>query len=118
MNLLVVDDDDALRIVVTDLLLKEGYKITTASGGREAIDLLNKNRFDLVLLDIIMPDVDGFSVLKLIKAEHPKVKVIMLTAYSELKMAVESKKLGADDFIAKPYMREDLLKSVQLALLK
>ena len=110
---LVVDDDDALRMLLSDMLLKEGHDVTAASDGQEAIELLQSQRFDLVLLDIVMPRISGFGVLMFIKENITSTKVIMLTAYADLKLAVECKEFGAADFIGKPFMRSDLLNTIK-----
>jgi len=115
-NILVVDDEEALRTVLSGELAGEGYKVETASDGDEAIDIVKKNKFDLILLDIKMPRVDGFEVLKFVKQNYPHIKIIMLTGFADLKNAIESKKLGAEDFISKPYDLVDLLTTIERVL--
>jgi len=115
-SILVVDDEEALRSVLSSELSGEGYQVETASDGDEAISTIQNKKFDLILLDIKMPKVDGFEVLKFIKKTHPGVKVIMLTAFADLKNAIESKKLGAEDFISKPYDLVDLLTTIERVL--
>jgi DNA-binding NtrC family response regulator len=115
-SILVVDDEEALRTVLSSELVSEGYAVETASDGDEAITILTGKVFDLVLLDIKMPRVDGFEVLKFIKKNAPQIKVIMLTAFADLKNAIESKKLGAEDFISKPYDLVDLLTTIERVL--
>ncbi|HVN49144.1 MAG TPA: response regulator [Bacteroidota bacterium] len=115
-RILVVDDEEALRMVLSSELEGEGYKVSNAADGQEAINTLTSNEFDLVLLDIKMPNVDGFEVLKYIKERWPKTKVVMLTGFADLKNAIESKKLGAEDFISKPYDLVDLLTTVERVL--
>jgi CheY-like chemotaxis protein len=115
-SILVVDDEDALRTVLSSELEGEGYEVATAADGDEAIDIVQKKNFNLVLLDIKMPRVDGFEVLKFIKEKYPHVKVIMLTGFADLKNAIESKKLGADDFVSKPYDLVDLLTTIERVL--
>ncbi len=115
-KILVVDDEDALRTVLSAELEGEGYQVGTAADGQEAINILGKSAFDLILLDIKMPNVDGFEVLKFVKENHPKTKVIMLTGFADLKNAIESKKLGAEDFVSKPYDLVDLLTTVERVL--
>ncbi len=117
-RLLLVDDDDSLRTVLQTLLAKEGYTVTTAQDGEEAMKIIKDGAFDLVLLDIIMPKISGFGVLRFIKESAPSTRVIMLTAYSELKLAVEAKQHGADDFIGKPFIRADLLNTIRQVLQK
>ncbi len=115
-RILVVDDEEALRIVLSAELEGEGYQVTNAGDGQEAINILATNEFDLILLDIKMPNVDGFEVLKYVKEHSPKTKVVMLTGFADLKNAIESKKLGAEDFVSKPYDLVDLLTTVERVL--
>ena len=115
-TILVVDDEDALRTVLSGELANEGYEVKAAADGDEAIGEVEKTPFDLVLLDIKMPRVNGFEVLKFIKEKHAKTKVVMLTGFADLKNAIESKKLGADDFVSKPYDLVDLLTTIERVL--
>jgi DNA-binding NtrC family response regulator len=115
-SILVVDDEDALRTVLTNELTNEGYEVRNAADGDEALTELQKVEYDLVLLDIKMPRVNGFEVLKFIKDQQPKTKVVMLTGFADLKNAIESKKLGADDFVSKPYDLVDLLTTIERVL--
>ncbi|MDH4071216.1 MAG: response regulator [Ignavibacteria bacterium] len=115
-RLLVVDDEDALRTVLCSELKSEGFAVQDASDGDEAIDILERDEFDLVLLDIKMPKVNGFDVLKHVKEKHPSTKVVMLTGFADLKNAIESKKLGAEDFVSKPYDLVDLLTTIERVL--
>ncbi len=112
-KILVVDDEDALRTVLSAELSGEGYDVGTAADGVEAVAMLQKARYQLVLLDIKMPNMNGFEVLKVIKDKHPGTKVIMLTGFADLKNAIESKKLGAEDFVSKPYDLVDLLTTIE-----
>jgi len=115
-RILVVDDEDALRTVLSAELEGEGYRVSSAGDGAEAINILKTQVFDLILLDIKMPNVDGFEVLKFAKENQPSTKVIMLTGFADLKNAIESKKLGAEDFVSKPYDLVDLLTTVERVL--
>jgi DNA-binding NtrC family response regulator len=115
-RILIVDDDSALRDTLGSELSNAGYITKTASDGDEAIALIGKEKFDLVILDIKMPKVDGFEVLKIIKQNFQPTKVVMLTGYSDITQAIKSKKLGADDFVSKPYDLEDLSFSIERAL--
>lgn len=115
-RILVVDDEDALRMVLSAELEGEGYRVSSAGDGAEAINILKTQTFDLILLDIKMPNVDGFEVLKFVKESQPSTKVIMLTGFADLKNAIESKKLGAEDFVSKPYDLVDLLTTVERVL--
>lgn len=115
-RILVVDDEETLRTVLSTELTSEGYEVSTAADGGEAIELVKDNNYDLVLLDIKMPNVDGFEVLKFVKGNKPDVKVIMLTGFADLKNAIESKRLGAEDFVSKPYDLVDLLTTIERVL--
>ena len=115
-RILVVDDEDALRTVLCGELVSEGFEVQSAADGDEAIEILNKESFDLILLDIKMPRVNGFDVLKHVKEKHPDTKVVMLTGFADLKNAIESKKLGAEDFVSKPYDLVDLLTTIERVL--
>ena len=115
-RILVVDDEDALRTVLSGELVSEGYDVRTAADGDEAVTSLQKENFDLILLDIKMPRMNGFEVLKFVKEKFPKTKVVMLTGFADLKNAIESKKLGAEDFVSKPYDLVDLLTTIERVL--
>ncbi len=112
-KVLVVDDEDALRTVLGSELVSEGYEVGTAADGDDAITEFQKKPYDLVLLDIKMRRMNGFEVLRFIKDKSPKTKVIMLTGFADLKNAIESKKLGAEDFVSKPYDLVDLLTTIE-----
>jgi DNA-binding NtrC family response regulator len=114
--ILVVDDNDSLRKTLSRELSENGYIVFSAANGREAINLVEGEKIDLVLLDIKMPELDGFEVLKYIKTKFPSLKVIMLTAYADLKNAMLSKKLGADDFTSKPFDLVDLFSTIDRVL--
>lgn len=115
-KILVVDDEDALRTVLSGELVSEGYDVRTAADGDDAISNLQKENFDLVLLDIKMPRMNGFEVLKFVKEKYPRTRVVMLTGFADLKNAIESKKLGAEDFVSKPYDLVDLLTTIERVL--
>ena len=115
-RILVVDDEEALRTVLSGELVSAGYDVAVAGDGDEAITSVQNKKFDLVLLDIKMPKVDGFEVLKFIKKTYPTMKVIMLTGFADLKNAIESKKHGAEDLVSKPYDLVDLLTTIERVL--
>jgi len=117
-KILVVDDEEALRTVLSAELLAEGYTVETAVDGEHAVTILGEQDFDLILLDIKMRRVDGFEVLRHVKRIRPVTKVIMLTGFADLKNAIESKRLGAEDFVSKPYDLVDLLTTVERVLSK
>lgn len=116
-KILIVDDEEILRTTMTSELEGEGYQVYNAVNGQAAIDILSSNEFDLILLDIKMPNVDGFGVLRFVKDRWPKTKVVMLKEVGDLKNAIEAKNLGAKDSISKPYDPVDLLTTVERVLL-
>jgi adenylate cyclase len=106
--LLVVDDNQDNRYTLTERLKREGYvNIVAATNGREALDRLTAQAFDLVLLDIMMPEIDGYRVLECLKADPAlrHIPVIMISAVSELDSVVRCIELGADDYLPKPFNR-------------
>jgi CheY-like chemotaxis protein len=115
-RILVVDDESILRVTLTAELKKEGYTVSSAGDGDIAIEMLQTEYFDLILLDIKMPNVDGYEVLRFVKQKHPTTKVIVLTGYGDLRNALDSKGLGADSFVGKPYEFADLLSTIQRVL--
>lgn len=115
-DILIVDDDDTIREGLSHLVSEEGYHVSTAVDGLDALEILSKNSFRLVLLDVKMPRLDGYEVLSKIKELYQSTKVIMITGHADLTHAMKSKKLGADDFIEKPFDIDDVMRSVRHSL--
>jgi len=116
-SVLVVDDDECLRYLLASTLELESFDVQIAGGGKDAIETVRKKQeknenFDIILLDIMMPDVDGWEVLKYVKSNAPSTKVIMLTAFYDTKSVVEAMRLGASDFLTKPLDIRDILASI------
>jgi len=114
--ILVVDDDEVMRQTLSDVLKKKGYTISTADTGRQTISSVKEHFFDLILLDIRLPDMDGLDVLKSIKEIESDLMVIVMTAYSDVQTAVMAMKSGAYDYIDKPFELEELKILIQKAL--
>jgi DNA-binding NtrC family response regulator len=112
-KVLVIDDESIVRISCERTLSAEGYPVKTAGDGKSGIDLLEKESFDVVLLDIKMPDMDGIEVLKKIKSSWPDTKVIMITGYSTVESAVKSLRLGALNFLEKPFTPDALIETIR-----
>lgn len=115
-SILIVDDDINLCTVLKEELEEVGYNSNFVNSGAEALDFLKNNEVDLILLDLKMPTMDGFDVLKEIELNHIKAKVIVLTAYADVKSAIDSAKMGATDFISKPYDFDELLITIRKVL--
>ena len=114
-RILVVDDDEDIRLLVRELLERAGYEVVEAADGREALKLMYSTPPALVLLDITMPDLDGYQTLERIR-DLSDVPVAMLTARSQELEKVRGLSAGADDYIAKPFGRQELLARVQALL--
>ena len=116
-NILIVDDEQSVVFLLKEELSEiEKYEVTVAYDGAEAINILQSQPFDVVLLDVKMPRVSGIEVLKYIREQHPTTIVLMLTNFADVKTAIETMKLGAYDFVSKPYEREELLATIDRAL--
>jgi len=112
----VVDDDAAVRATVADSLRLVGHTAVEAGDGATAIDLATRESFDLVILDVNMPRVDGFTVLEKLRRRRADLPVIMLTARDEREDVVRGLKLGADDYVRKPFGLEEFLLRVSAVL--
>jgi DNA-binding NtrC family response regulator len=108
VNILLVDDDRSLRKMLTFVLTKEGYRVEEAVNGVDALKKLKGRSFDLVISDIRMPDLNGIELLKKIKTHDQDLPVIMITAYATTNDAIEAMKLGAEDYIMKPFSLDEL----------
>ncbi|MCK4469807.1 MAG: sigma-54-dependent Fis family transcriptional regulator [Desulfobacterales bacterium] len=117
-KILVVDDDQGMREFLEILLAREGYEVTSASGGKDALRLCKKHKFDLAITDLKMPRVDGIDVLKSIKEISPETMVILITAYASGETAVAAMKEGAYDYLEKNFDVEDLKAAIKDALSK
>ncbi len=115
-RILVVDDETHVRAMMGSTLERQGYEVQMASSGREALEALELNAFDLVLTDIVMQDVNGIALLEQIHAQHPNLPVVMVTAIHDISVAIDSMRRGAYDYLLKPFEREHLLNTVRRAM--
>ncbi len=116
IRVIVVDDDVSILRVLKQLLKDKGYEVFTASNGKEAIDLIYENDFDLVITDLMMPETDGLEVLKKAKERNSRTQVIMITGFATLDSAIEALKLGAFDYIRKPFKIAELDVTIRNAI--
>jgi two-component system response regulator AtoC len=114
-KILIVDDEKMIRIVLSKVLSKAGYEIFEAENGKEALEKYEQYKPDLVLLDFQLPGMDGLEVLEELKEDNESLIVIMLTAYGNIKNAVHAMKLGAYDYLAKPFDNEEIVLVIQKA---
>jgi two-component system response regulator PilR (NtrC family) len=117
-KILIVEDEKSMREVLRILLEGEGHEVTTASDGLEGMSYIEKDIFDLVITDVKMPRADGFEVLKRIKEISPDTIVVMITAFGNIESAIKAMKLGAYDYINKPFNIEDIRLRVGKAIEK
>ena len=118
-SILIIDDDFTLCTVLAEELNEIGYEARFATNADSAFEFFDKgNIFDLILLDLKMPVKDGFYVLKTLRQKGIKTKVIVLTAYADVKSAIESARLGASDFISKPYDLDELIITIRKVIQK
>ncbi len=112
-KILVIDDEAIVRTSCDRTLRPEGYDVRLATSGQEGIACMEKEAFSLVLLDLKMPDMDGIEVLGIINKTWPDTKVVMITGYSTVDTAVQALRLGAYNFIEKPFTPDTLLDAVK-----
>lgn len=115
-HILIVDDEASLRQTLARILQRAEYEVTTTANGNEALKMLSQHAFDLVYLDIRMPDISGLEVLKLIHAKYPELPVILFTAQPDLNSAVEAVRSGAIDYLLKPLKPQTILERTKTVL--
>ena len=116
ISVLIIDDEPSILKAVSMTLKQEHIAVTCADNGTLALDILKANTFDLILLDIIMPDQDGFSILKVIRSSQNYTPVILLSGRGEDSAQVKGLELGADDYITKPFEIQEVLARIQVQL--
>ncbi|MFH7326161.1 response regulator [Desulfurivibrio sp. C05AmB] len=117
-KILLVDDEDLIRASLAIDLDESGYEVVAAAGGMEALLEFRAGNFDLVITDLLMEEMDGLALLSELRAEAPEIGVIILTAFGDLPTAIEAIRLGADDYLLKPYKFEELQTRVNICLQK
>jgi len=115
-KLLVVDDDLHVRMMLEAILESEGYSVVLAQSGPDALAMMKEEQPSLVLLDYMMPGMNGLDVLREIKKSHGLTKVIMVTGHGNEKLSIEMLKSGASDYIQKPFTMDQLLSTVKRVL--
>jgi two-component system, NtrC family, response regulator PilR len=115
VKILVTDDEPLMRNLLLKILESEGYQVAMASSGAEALEHLQKEKFDLLLSDVKMPGISGFELLKKVKAEYQDMAVIMMTAYGEAFSIKQALIDGADEYITKPFKNHEISLIVERA---
>jgi DNA-binding NtrC family response regulator len=114
-KVLLVDDEKDFLEVMAERMAARGIEVSTAASATEAIRLAEKESFDAIIVDLMMPDMDGIEALKLLKKKKPETQVILLTGHATLEKGIEAMKLGAVDFMEKPADMNQLTKKIKKA---
>ena len=115
-KVLIVEDDVAFGTMLKTFLEKRNYEVSLAFSASEAFKYISSEIFGLILTDVRLPDHNGLEILKRVKAENPAARVIVMTSYAEISMAVEAMKAGAFDYVSKPFRPESILQTIENAL--
>ena len=115
-RILIVDDEVNIGLLLSKFLSRNGFEVKTSTSGSSAFEILATESFNLVLCDFRLEDTDGREILKKIKIQYPRTGVIIITGYSDIKLAVELIKMGAYDYITKPFDSEVLLMKIKAIL--
>lgn len=119
MRILVVEDDKEIQELITYFLTKEGYEVDRASDGLEGLKLLKENKNDLVVLDLMLPNLDGKNFTKIVRdisSEYGEPVIIMLTAKTEIEDVLDGLEIGADDYMKKPFDPRELVLRIKNSL--
>ena len=108
VKILIIDDEKSILDLLSVVFKKEGYSVETSLSAKTALELIDKEEFDLILTDIKLPQMSGMKILKYVKEKYPAMPVVMITAYGTIKQAIEALKMGAMDYIVKPFNMEEL----------
>ena len=115
-HLLYVEDDETLSFVTKDNLELEGYKVTHCTNGKEALETIKRQDFDLCILDVMLPGIDGFEIAKAIRRSNQTIPILFLTAKSLKEDRIHGLKIGGDDYITKPFSIEELQLKIEIFL--
>ena len=115
-HILVMEDDLSVATGLEMILSEEGYRVNLADTGKLAMQAFRQKRFDLLVADLRLPDIDGMEVIKQVKAENPETEVIVITGYGTTATAVEAMKLGVHDFLPKPFTEDQIKAAIDEAL--
>lgn len=116
-RILIVDDEENARVALSKILTHEGYEVSSAGNGLEALNFLQNSDVELIITDINMPEMNGLTFLRELSRRHPQSNVIMITAYGEVESYLEAMDLGAFEYINKPVKYDDLRKVINKILI-
>lgn len=113
LKILIIDDEEVICNACQLILFERGHSVEIKTDGASGVKALQSNKYDIVLLDMMLPDMEGMEILKIIKQKPVKVCVIVISGYSTVESALKAMKLGAVDYLAKPFSEDDLLASIE-----
>src|SRR5213083_1181547 len=116
LRVMIVDDEEVLRDVLEVVLRREGFDVVLAASGEEALNLLDTEDVDLIILDVMLPGISGIDTLRAIRIANPNLPVVVITAFSSIYGAIEARKHGAFHYIPKPFKNEEVVLTVNKAL--
>ena len=115
-KILIVDDSKEIRNILSTFLKEEGFEVYTAENGKKALDLTKEKVIDLIITDLRMPEMDGTQLTKKMKEERPRIGIIIMTAYTSIYTEGDIRKIGADDYISKPFEFANLSEKIERVL--
>ncbi len=113
LNVLVIDDEEVICDACELVLSEKGHTVTSRNDGRAGLDAIREGNYDILLLDMKLPDFDGMDILKVVRKEKPELCTIIMTGYSSISNAVDAMRKGADNYLAKPFTEDELLQAIE-----
>ena len=117
-SILIVDDEEMVRLMIKEMLKDKAGKVISVESGSQALKILSRNRFDIILTDVNMPDMNGFQLIEYAKLIDPMIPIIVMTGYSDVYDLREAMAKGAEEYILKPFKQEDLKSAIDRVLLR
>lgn len=115
-KILVVDDEAPILLMVDRVLTKEGYVVKSALSSQDALEIVRKERFDLIIVDMVMPSIDGLKLMRMVRRTYPDIGTIMISGYATLDLAISSLRQGVQGFLVKPFTGQELRVEVKRVL--
>ena len=113
LSVLVIDDESVICEACDLVLSEKGHAVTMRKTGKTGLDAINEGIYDILLLDMKLPDIDGMDILKVVRKEKPELCTIVMTGYSSISNAVDAMRKGADNYLAKPFTEDELLQAIE-----
>lgn len=113
LSILVIDDEDVICEACELVLSENGHAVTARNDGKAGLNAIRQGTYDILLLDMKLPDIDGMEILKTVQKEKPGLCIIVMTGYSSISNAVQAIKQGADDYLAKPFTEDELVQAIE-----